>query len=91
MVYTYHLVWDMVIENIISLDIKEFEETNNVKTNILEHGAFSVKIKEFLYWKAKPLSNHVAPTNCLLNIISSLDIKEVTHIYKLFAGRNRGV
>ena len=47
------------------------------------------KIKDSLEWKDKPNCNHVAPAKCMLDIILSIDTKEVSTIHRMILGKNR--
>ena len=71
--------------------LREFDNTYNVKTNFLEYGIVCKKVKEFLEWRDKPDFNHVAPNNCMLNIVLSLDTKGVSNIYNMLVVNNRSI
>ena len=59
--------------------------------NFLDYGIVCRKIKIFLESKIMPLHNPNRPCNSMLNVISSMDTKGVSHIYKLLTGRNSSI
>ena len=76
-----YTIWDILESNRQPMGMEAFESTYNVKTNLSKYGMICKKIKDSLEWKDKPYCNHVAPTKCMLNIILSIDTKEVLAIY----------
>ena len=84
-------IWDLIGSNRQPMVLEEFENTYYVKTNFLEYGEVCRKVSDFLIWKDKPDYNPAAPYNCMLNIVLSIDTKEVSNTYKLLLGRNRSI
>ena len=81
-------IWDLIGSTRQPMVLEEFENTYNVQTNFLEYGVVCRKVRDFLEWKDKPDYNPVAPYKCMLNIVLSIDTKEVSNTYELLLGRN---
>ena len=70
------------------LNLKEFQDKFQLKTNFLEYGGVCKQIQNFLRYKDFPLSKTPLPRNSYLNIIANKDRKGVSNIYRILQGRH---
>ena len=71
--------------------MSDFEWRFNLKTNILEYGAFCIKIKEYLGHKNQPMLSPIDPQNSYINILLNMDTKGVSNIYRVMLGKNHNI
>ena len=70
------------------MELLQFQNTFQVKTNFLEYGKICIILKNLLRFKEFPEIKLPLPSNSYLNIIVHMDRKGVFNLYKKLQGRH---
>ena len=70
------------------MELLQFQNTFQVKTNFLEYGKVCILLKNFLIFEDFPEMKSPLPSNSYLNIVVHMDRKGVSNLYKTLQGRS---
>ena len=85
------IIADLLDENCMFLSLETFQIMFNIKTNILEYGGLLMSIRGFLDNHDIPNFKPIRPTNSLINIILSSDVKGVSNLYRSLYVHNNNI
>ena len=70
------------------MELLQFQNTFQVKTNFLEYGKICIILKNFLGFKEFPETKLPLPSSSYINIVVHMDRKGVSNLYKTLQGRH---
>ena len=73
------------------MELLQFQNNFQVKTNFLEYGKVCILLKNYLRYKEFPDTKSPLPSNIYLNIIVHMDQKGVSNLYKTLQGRHYNI
>ena len=85
------IIADLLDENCKFLSLETFQIMFNIKTNFLEYGGLLMSIRGFLDNHDIPNFKPIRPTNSLINIILSSDVKVVSNLYRSMYVHNNNI
>ena len=85
------IVGDILTEDCKIMNLEQFQQKFNIKTNFLEYGGYALTIKLFLDNLELPNFNLTKPANSLLNKILNRDSSGVSNIYKALHTKNSNI
>ena len=73
------------------MELLQFQNRFQVKTNFLEYRKVCILLKDFLRFKDFPETKSPLPSNSYLNIVVHMDKKGVSNLYKTLQGRHYNI